>query len=130
MLNQRLEASAKVEAKKPGLKFKETRRQKKAKKLSARADKGAASGSITEKKYNRLNKRAVNKTERAKGTRRTVAGTALAGAKRFLGNWGNLSSGSGVARNYKGLGKKPNPAKSRPISGRTRALTNAAKEDK
>ena len=112
--------------KKNALKFKETRRQKRAKKLSEKADKGAASGSITKRKYDRLNKRAVRKTQREAGTRRTIAGTALAGAKRFAQNLGATQTGAQM-KSYKKLGyKKPNPAKLAPASNSLKVQNKAA----
>ena len=101
---QELSASSDIKKNQP--KFKETRRDKRAKRLSAKADKGAQSGSITKRKYNRLNKRATRAAERASGKRRTVAGTALAGAKRFFQNYGAATTGQGQLKSYKGLGKK------------------------
>lgn len=75
------------------LKFKKSRRQRRqekgALKASNKADKGAKDGSITKKKYNRLNRRATRKAERAAGTRKTAVGTAITKVGRGLHSAGH-----------------------------------------
>ena len=106
-----------------------SRSAKRAKKLAGRAEKAIDRGKGS--KAVRLAKRSKRNEERAAGTRRTVAGTALAGAKRFLGNYGAATSGVGKIRNYKKLGyKKPNPAKLTSSSTNLKVQNKAAEQDK
>ena len=82
------------------------------------------------KRGTRLANKLKRKKERDSGERKTVAGTALAGAKRFLSNYGAATTGQGKIRNFKGLGyKKPNPAAKTPTGSNIR-VQNMAADDK
>lgn len=113
-----VKASSKIEKKEPTLKFKKSGKEKRAMKLSKKADAGAASGKITKKKYDKLNKKAVRKLERAKGTRKTAAGTALSAAGRGLANLASGISGGGATYSYKGVGKKKKAHVNRKVVGK------------